>query len=102
MLKILSKIRVILIILLSLHQLNKKTIIMKKNLTYILKNLRHTFGIKFGIIELGTVVAIVKLEDDVDEEHFNSDMQIYCAKFGYTWSGLQNNGHQKFFTIYSF
>lgn len=75
---------------------------MKKNLTYILKNLSQTFGIKFGIIEQGAVAAMVNFSGDIDEENLNSDMQIYCAKFGYTWSGLKNNGCQNYFAIFSF
>lgn len=57
---------------------------MKKNLSYIKKNLSQTFGIKFDIIPQGTVAAMVYLNGNIDEEHLNSDMQIYCAKFGYT------------------
>ena len=75
---------------------------MKKHLTYILNHLSQTFGIKFGIIEQGAVAAMVNFNGDIDEEHFNSDMQIYCAKFGYTWSGLKNNGYQNYFAIFSF
>ncbi len=75
---------------------------MKKNLIYILKNLSQTFGVKFGIIDQGTVSSVVKFNGCIDEEHFNSDMQIYCSKFGYTWSGLKNNGCQKYFAIFSF
>lgn len=72
---------------------------MKKNLSYIKKNLSQTFGIKFDIIPQGTVAAMVYFNGNVDEEHLNSDMQIYCAKFGYTWTGLKNDGHDKYFTI---
>lgn len=75
---------------------------MKKNLSYIKKNLSQTFGIKFDFIPQGTVAAMVYLNGNVDEEHLNSDMQIYCAKFGYTWTGLKNDGHDKYFTIFTF
>ena len=76
--------------------------IMKKNLTYILKNLSQTFGIKFCIIEQGPLAATVNFNGNIDLEHLNSDMQIYCAKFGYTWSGLKNCGNQNYFAIFSF
>lgn len=75
---------------------------MKKNLSYIKKNLSHTFGIKFDIIPQGTVAAMVYLNGNIDEEHLYSDMQFYCAKFGYTCTGLKNDGHDKYFTIFSF
>lgn len=75
---------------------------MKKNLSYIKKNLNQTFGIKFDIIPQGTVAAMVYFNGNVDEEHLNSDMQIYCAKFGYTWTGLKNDGHDKYFAIFTF
>ncbi len=75
---------------------------LKKNLSYIKKNLSQTFGIKFDIIPQGTVAAMVYFNGNVDEEHLNSDMQIYCAKFGYTWTGLKNDGHDKYFTIFTF
>ena len=45
---------------------------------------------------------MVYFNGNVDEEHLNSDMQIYCAKFGYTWTGLKNDGHDKYFTIFTF
>lgn len=75
---------------------------MKKNFTYIFNHLSQTFGLKFGIIEQGNSAVMVNFNDNVDEEHFNSDMQIYCSKFGYTWSGLKNNGYQNYFAIFSF
>lgn len=75
---------------------------MKKNLAYILKNLTKTFGIKFGLVPQGTFAAFVYLNENIDEEHLNSDMQIYCAKFGYTWSGLKYDGYKNYFAIFSF
>lgn len=48
---------------------------MKKNLSYIKKNLSQTFGIKFDIIPQGTVAAMVYFNGNIDEERLNSDMQ---------------------------
>lgn len=75
---------------------------MNKNLSYIKKNLSRTFGNKFTFVPQGTVAAMVYLNGNIDEEHLNSDMQIYCAKFGYTWTGLKNDGNRQYFTIFTF
>lgn len=75
---------------------------MEKNVSYIKKDLSQTFGIKFDFIPQGTVAAMVYFNDNIDEELLNSNMQIYCAKFGYTWTGLKNDSHKNYFAIFTF
>lgn len=70
-----------------------------KNLKYIKTNLEKTFGVKMNVTKMN-ITAFFSFAENIDKYHLESDLQIYCAKFGYTCSGLSKVGSKNCFAIY--